>query len=180
MADWFLGEIRLFPYERIPEGWAVCDGTLLSIHQHQALYSLIGVSFGGNTTSFALPDLRGRTILGAGNMVGSGVVNTVGMSGGSETIRLTASQMPRHTHRVMATNTGGTTAVAQGNIIAAPTALSGQPSPPSLFAEDEGPDTCLNVATVGDCGGGGAHENRQPYLALVPCIAMIGVYPPRP
>ncbi len=181
VAECYVGEIRLLPYTLIPAGWSICDGSLLSINQHPALYSLIGTKFGGNgTTNFALPDLRGRTILGAGAPANGGAPLPVGATGGTETVQLSVSQMPGHTHSVMVTDAGGTTMNAQGMVVATPTGASSMPSPPSQFVPATSPDTVLAVATVGTAGGGLAHENRQPFLVLVPCIAVNGVYPHRP
>lgn len=181
MSDFFIGEIRLFPYSRVPEGWARCNGALLPIQKYQALYALIGLAFGGDgKNTFALPNLQGRTIVGASAI--SGVPRTVGATGGTETVTLTSAQMPAHAHTVMATATNGTTAAAAGNIIATPVAppsLDNPPPPPSVFGTGGASMQALNVNTVGVTGGNAAHENRQPFTVLVPCIATTGIFPPR-
>lgn len=182
MSESYVGEIRLFPFRKVPSGWAVCDGSLLPINANQALYSLIGTSFGGDgKANFALPNLQGRTIVGASGT--SGVPPQVGGTGGTETVALTVAQMPAHAHPVMGAPSNGTTASAAGAFMAtpvAPASLANPPPPPSLYGTGGSSLQALNAGAVGPAGGGTPHENRQPYLALVHCICTQGIYPSRP
>ncbi len=163
MAEPFLSEIRIMTFNFAPKGWAMCNGQLLPINQNQALFSLLGTTFGGDgRVNFALPDLRGRVPVG----VGSGFVN--GQRGGEETHALTQGEMPTHTH------------VARG---ASNAANTNTPSATALLgsqASTYGPATNLTAmssAAIGTAGGSQAHENRQPFLALNFCIALQGIFP---
>lgn len=182
MSDYFLGEIRLFPYNRIPADWHICDGSILQVQGNQALYSLIGNAFGGTgPTTFALPDLRGRTMISLGG-TNQNVYTQVGQSGGSETTTLTLAQLPAHTHTMMAATTPATVAQARNAYYAAPTApptLPNPPAPPTVYGSASTTLTALNPNAMTTLGGGQPHENRQPYMALVACIATVGIYPPR-
>jgi microcystin-dependent protein len=164
MSEPFLAEIRIVGFNFAPRGWAQCDGQILPINQHQALYSLLGTTYGGDgRTSFALPDLRGR----APKHVGEGV--TQGQKGGLETVALTAAQMPEHEHEARASQAAGDTPVPTGNVLASADNLYGEPT--NL--------TALRSGSVANVGGGQGHENMQPYLALNFCIALQGLFPPR-
>lgn len=173
--DCYLGEIRLLPYVKgapTADGWVPCDGRLLSIQQNQALYSLLGNRFGGTyPQTFALPDLRGRTPLDA-------TVSAdypVGASGGAETVALAPAQTPAHTHNFNAVAQTGTTPSFAGSLYASSN------SPPFVY----GPMPPANVQPLASdsvtvSGAGEAHNNMQPFLALVLCIATKGNYPPQP
>lgn len=163
----FLGELRIFTYGRPPNGWAPCEGQMMSIQGNTALFALLGTQFGGNgSTTFALPDLRARVPI----HVGGG--NVVGTAGGEAAHTLTPAEMPMHSHLAFANN-------AIGGV--------GLPSPSSRLANSEpgnayGPPYNLapmHPAVVGKTGGSGAHENRQPFLALSIGICLAGYYPPR-
>lgn len=166
MDDPFLGEIRPFAFGFPPKGWATCDGQLLPINQNQALFALLGTMYGGNgTTTFALPDLRGR----AGMHLSS--VHTQGVRGGSESVALTAAQIPLHSHTANCSNVAGT-----------------QTSPAGKFwAQDSDGNVVFNSAgganmaatAIGNAGGGQPHPNMQPYLVVNYCIALQGVFPSR-
>ncbi|KPF81966.1 hypothetical protein IP70_22510 [alpha proteobacterium AAP38] len=187
VSDFFIGEIRLFPFQTIPQGWAPCNGQSLAIQQNAALYSLIGIQFGGDgKTNFNLPNLNGRAIAG---MYGAalGMPNSVGNTAGAETVTLTVAQIPAHTHMVAAANQQAGTANTASNPTNGYFAGSSittqvpapQPAPPALYGPATAPLTTLNTAIVGNAGGSGAHENRQPFLALSYCIATSGLYPAR-
>jgi microcystin-dependent protein len=162
MADPFLGELRLMSFNFPPQGWAMCNGQFLPINQNQALFSLLGTMYGGNgQTTFALPDLRGRvpTHVGAGF--------TQGQAAGDETHTLSSQEMPAHTHSVNASSSAGDAA----NPGALAQFSEGYAGPSSL--------TPLQPSTIMNVGGSQPHENRQPYLVLNWCIALIGIFPSR-
>jgi len=181
MGEWFLGEIRLFPYERIPTGWRLCDGTILPTYdedhnENAALFSLIGNEFGGdaNERTFALPDLRGRVPIGL-----SADRPAAGIAIGSETVALSVDEMPSHQHYVTAVITPGTQAAPTGALPAqvANTAAFGAPA---IYGFPPDNPIALSPNTIDPAGGGEGHENRQPTMALVYCIATSGLYPQRP
>lgn len=183
MGDWFVGEIRLLPYNnKVPNGWHLCDGSLLNIQQNAALYSLLGIVYGGDgKTTFGLPDLRGRTIVGYGRNA-SGVVFNAGVKAGTETVTLTATQIPQHNHQVSVSTDPGN-AAALGNYFSSvgPNATSTAPTP-NLYAPYSSGAQMVQMApvVVGNSGASAAHENRQPTMALQYCIATTGLYPSRP
>ena len=163
MAEPFLSEIRIMSFVFAPKGWALCNGQLLPINQNQALFSLLGTTFGGNgQTNFALPDLRGRVPI----HVGSG--HTLGEQAGQQAHTLTIAELPRHTHLVNASTTasGGVDNPA-GQFLGSASNLYHAPS--NL--------TTMNPGTIGNRGGSQAHQNMQPFLTLNFCIALIGIFP---
>jgi microcystin-dependent protein len=163
MAEPFLSEIRLMSFTHAPKGWALCNGQILPINQNQALFSLLGTTFGGNgQTTFALPDLRGRVPI----HVGGGYV--VGQQGGEQAHTLTQSELPQHTHVLQASNNGGTIGNATGNLFAR-TLQNTYAAPSNLIA--------TSPSKVASVGGSQAHQNMQPYLCLNFCIALIGIFP---
>lgn len=187
MSDFFIGEIRLFPYKLIPAGWLACNGQILQIGSNPALFSLLGTQFGGNgTTTFQLPNLNGRAIVG-NNGAALGMPPNVGNTAGAETVTLTINQMPVHNHRVKIatqqaalTNTAAnpTNSYFAGTSI--PTSVPNPPaSPPALYSTPNSNLTSLSTSIITETGGSAAHENRQPFLALSYCIAAQGIYPPR-
>lgn len=164
MADPFLAEIRIVPFNFAPKGWALCNGQLLSIAQNQALFALLGTTYGGNGQStFALPDLRGRMPF----HVGDGL--SLGQEGGAESHRLTLSELPAHTHAVRASSQPANRADPQQ---AAWAASSGGTN----FAKGA-PNTTMQAKLVSSVGGNQAHENRQPFLTLCFAIATQGIFP---
>jgi microcystin-dependent protein len=173
--DPFIGEIRTFPINYAPYGWAFCDGSSLAVNQNQALFSLIGVYYGGNNVNFNLPDLRGRAAVNFGN---PGV--QVGTKSGTETVALTATQVPQHTHTVNVVNANGKNSGAKAHHISAAVIPGTSPQPTSLYSTVASNLIALNPATVGTTGGGASHTNVQPYLVLGYFIATIGTYPMRP
>lgn len=169
MSEPFLGEIRPYAFNFPPRGWAVCSGQLLPINQNQALFSLLGTTYGGNgTTTFALPNLNDRVAIGSG--VGAGLSSfSLGELGGTESVQLQQSQMPQHNHLVT-TASAPTTANPSG-------ALPASSGAHNLY--DSAINTTMNTAAVGNAGGNQPHDNLQPYLTTTYCIALQGIFPPR-
>ena len=163
MAEPFLAEIRMMSFNFAPKGWATCDGQLLPINQNQALFSLLGTTYGGDgRVNFGLPDLRARTPIHEG----SG--HSLGERGGEQSHTLSISELPTHTHTVRANSsaTGGNASPngnyfgGGNNVYHAPTNL-----------------TSMTAQTVGSVGGSQAHLNMQPFLTLNFCIALQGIFP---
>lgn len=187
--DAFIGEIRPFAFNYVPQGWLECNGQSLPVSQNAALYSIIGNTYGGDTTSFNLPDLRGHAAVGAGDAPTLSAWK-LGEAAGVESVTLSANQIPGHNHnvviqRISAANAPGNTTsapVANQSWLSRPVQTSGTPTTAASFSLASGgvPDTMLYPTTVGVTGGGQAHENRQPYLALLYCICTDGTYPPHP
>jgi len=178
MADAFVGEIRLFAGPVVPSGWKTCDGSLLNIQQNAALYSLLYTQFGGDgKTTFALPDLRSRVIVGAGVAVSTNTNYKTGVSGGTEGVILTSATVPPHTHTVTADAANGVVTGGNDNYFATPV-LQNTTTTGNLYVP---PSTAvpLNPKVISTVGGDAAHENRQPYLAVSYCICVSGLYPPR-
>lgn len=173
--DPFIGQISLFAFGKIPQGWAACNGQLLPINQNQALYSLLGVTYGGDAkTTFALPDLRGRVAVNA-NFTNPSY--KLGAAGGVESVTLNTQSMPSHNHSVGVVNATGNKKAGLGNYLAGTAAINSV-SPP-LFAGSNNL-LAINPTSVSTTGGGGAHNNMQPFLAVTYCIATQGIWPPRP
>ncbi len=162
----YLGQIFAVAFDFAPKGFAQCNGQLLQINQNQALFSLLGTTYGGDgRTTFALPDLRGRVAMDAGTLI------TLGAMGGEETHALTTNEMPAHTHQL---NVSG----AVGSLVAPDSAV---------FARDPGgaaryganPTVVMNPAAVGQAGTGQPHENRMPFIVVHYIIALQGIFPSR-
>lgn len=163
MAEPFLSEVRVMSFVFAPKGWALCNGQLLPINQNQALFSLLGTTFGGDgRVNFALPDLRGRTPI----HVGSG--HTLGERGGEQAHTLSIAELPTHTHVLSGTSNAGNALVPNGNLLASTTNFLYH-SPDNLVAAN--PGSALNT------GGSQAHLNMQPFLTLSFCIALQGIFP---
>lgn len=170
MSEPFLAEVRIVGFNFAPRGWAFCDGQILPINQNQSLYSLLGTTYGGDgRTSFALPDLRGRVPIHVGRSNG-GDDHRLGSKSGEETHTLSANEMPQHTHPLEASTDENGGIAAANNVLAR--------APQALYA-DPPPDTPLQSSSIGNVGGGQAHENMQPYLAVNFCIALQGLFPSR-
>ena len=181
MADQFLSEIRIFPFNFAPVGWALCQGQILPISQNTALFSLIGTIYGGNGTSnFALPNLQGRIPLKSGQGPGLSLYD-LGEEGGAETVTLTTNQMAMHTHAFMANSSKGTGQACAGSQISE--GLGGsktQVNAANLFSNQLAKaTTMLSPGALSTAGSGFAHTNLMPYLTLSYCIALTGIYPPR-
>jgi microcystin-dependent protein len=167
MAEPFLSEIRIMSFNFAPKGWALCNGQFLPINQNQALFSLLGTTFGGNgQTTFALPDNRGRIPI----HVGGG--HTLGERGGEASHTLSTVELPTHTHTLRASANAATTAIPSAALVPAT----------SVNYEAYRPATNLVAMTansLASVGGSQAHENMQPYLTLTFCIALQGIFPSR-
>ncbi|THD34764.1 MAG: phage tail protein [Sphingomonas sp.] len=183
MSEPFLGEIRIFPYNFAPRGWATCSGQILSIAQNTALFSLLGTTYGGNgQTTFALPDLRGRAPIGQGQGPGLSPY-TLGQIGGTETTTLLTTNMPIHTHAATlnATTTKATSQVAAAGSQLAKSVDAGGTAVPEIYVPSGtgGTQVALGGLTVGTAGGSQPFSLLNPYLVLEPCIALEGIFPSR-
>jgi microcystin-dependent protein len=180
VSDCYLGEIRLFPFDYAPYGWAICQGQIMSIAQNSALFSILGVTYGGNGTStFALPKLQGSVALGTGQ--GAGLSNyALGQTGGATSVSLLSSQMPAHTHSLTVNTGDGNSLVSTGNQLSKPASgARGSQKLGALYTPNS-PNAQMSPSLLQASGGGLAHNNMQPYLAMNYCIALQGMYPPRP
>jgi len=163
MAEPFLSEIRMMSFGFPPKGWATCDGQLLPINQNQALFSLLGTTFGGNgQTNFALPDLRGKVPIHDGNGF------TLGQTGGEQGHTLTLQEMPTHIHFMSGSSQAGNSAPPANNVLA---------TTPAKIYDNPTNLTALNAVSVSSVGGSQAHLNMQPFLVISFCIALQGIFP---
>ena len=163
MTEPFLSEIRIMSFAFAPRGWALCNGQLLPINQNQALFSLLGTTFGGDgRVNFALPDLRGRTPM----HVGSG--HTLGERGGEQAHTLSIAELPEHIHVAQGSSTQGSSQDATGNVLG---------TVPGRIYTDPNALTTLSPTTITSVGGSQAHLNMQPFLTLNFCIALQGIFP---
>ena len=171
MADPFVAEIRIFPFNFAPKGWAFCDGQLLPLSQNTALFSLLGTTYGGDGKSnFALPDMQGNAPMHPGQGPGLSL-HDLGETGGSETVTLLESEIPSHSHGLRASAQDATTRIVAGQLTATGTGVQLYgPQPPTV---------ALNGSALTPAGGDQPHNNMQPYLTLNFCIALQGVFPPR-
>lgn len=183
MSEPFLGQLGLFPYSFAPSNWMDCAGQLLPIQQYSALFSLLGVAYGGNgTTNFALPNLQGRVAVGYGNGTGLSPYE-IGEATGSGTVTVLQTEMPAHTHPLNATQDQGTTNIPNNDDYLANVVVPGEIGQPQAQGNVYAPPpatTTMGPASINPAGGNQAHNNMQPYLALRYCISLSGVYPSRP
>ncbi len=170
--DPFVAEIRMFPFNFAPTGWAFCDGQLLPLSQNTALFSLLGTTYGGNGKSnFALPDLQGRAPMHPGQGPGLSL-HDLGESGGSETVSLLESEIPAHNH-IVGVN------VANGPAeLSAPAEATLSITNRSIYAAPP-VQSFMSPSALAPSGGDQPHNNMQPYLTVNFCIALQGVFPPR-
>jgi microcystin-dependent protein len=174
MSEPFLGEIGIFGFNFAPRGWALCDGQILPINQNQSLYSLLGTTYGGDgRTTFALPDLRGRTPVHFGS--GGGHTATLGEKSGEENHALTTPEIPTHTHAAQATDATPAGMTQAGNLL---TVTGGGRRPLTPYGAADAL-TPLNSASITNAGGSQGHNNMQPFLTLNFCIALQGLFPSR-
>jgi microcystin-dependent protein len=170
--DPFVAEIRIFPFNFAPKGWAFCDGQILPISQNTALFSLLGTTYGGDGKSnFALPNLQGMAPMHPGQGPGLSL-HDLGETGGSDTVTLLASEMPSHAHTAQGASGGGLnnpTGNTWGGV------LKGHPPPYATT----GSNVPMSPSALSLAGGGSPHNNLMPYLMLNFCIALQGVFPPR-
>lgn len=172
MADPFVAEIRIFPFNFAPKGWAWCDGQVLPISQNTALFSLLGTTYGGDGRStFALPNLQGRAPMHPGQGPGLSL-HDLGETGGSDTVTLLESELPAHSHAVSASQADGIERRPAGQQLAAGIGGIAAYAPPGSLIP-------MSPLTLAPAGGGQLHNNLQPYLTLYFCIALQGVFPPR-
>ena len=172
MADPFVAEIRIFPFNFAPKGWAWCDGQLMPLSQNTALFSLLGTTYGGDGKSnFALPDLQGRAPMHPGQGPGLSL-HDLGETGGSETVTLLESEIPAHSHSFNAANFPANSKAPAGNGIA-------RGSANTYLPPSGNPLVAMNDQTLPPAGGDQPHNNLQPYLTFYFCIALQGVFPPR-
>lgn len=166
MATPFLSEIKIFSFDYAPKGWALCNGQTLPINQNQALFSLLGTTYGGNgVQTFQLPDLRGRTSIHPDN---SSFI--LGQKAGEENHTLIQGEIPPHTHQLNASSNNANQAAPAGNLLAKSGSLA-------MYANTQ--DGTTSAALIGNSGGSQPHTNLQPYLVLNFCIALTGIFPSR-
>jgi microcystin-dependent protein len=173
MADPFVAEIRIFPFNFAPKGWAWCNGQLLPLSQNTALFSLLGTTYGGDGKStFALPDLQGRAAMHPGQGPGLSL-HDLGETGGSETVTLLESEIPAHSHSMKAVSEPGDLADPTGRSVA----RAGTGSPFQTTTNTN--IVQMAPEALAPAGGDQPHNNLQPYLTFYFCIALQGVFPPR-
>lgn len=171
MADPFVAEIRVFPFNFAPRGWAWCDGQLLPLSQNTALFSLLGTTYGGNGKSnFALPDLQGRAPMHPGQGPGLSL-RDLGETGGSQTVTLLESEIPSHSHAFGVTLGDANERIPTSQLMGTGVGV-GMYAPP-------GSVVTANAQMLTPAGGDQPHNNMQPYLTFYFCIALQGVFPPR-
>ncbi len=176
MADPFVAEIRIFPFNFAPKGWAWCDGQLLPLSQNTALFSLLGTTYGGNGKSnFALPDLQGRTPMHPGQGPGLSL-HDLGETGGSETVSLLESEIPAHSHALSASNAA---ADEEGQKSAAGAVPGSQQGSNPIYSALSSNSVQFSDQALAPAGDDAPHNNMQPYLTFYFCIALQGVFPPR-
>ena len=174
MADPFVAEIRIFPFNFAPKGWGFCDGQLLPLSQNTALFSLLGTTYGGDGKStFALPNLQGSAAMHPGQGPGLSL-HDLGETGGSETVTLLESEIPAHSHSILAANFPGDVQTPQPSVSLART--GGGNSYQNVTNQNV---VSMSPSALTPAGSGAPHNNMQPYLTLNFCIALQGVYPPR-
>jgi microcystin-dependent protein len=173
MANPFVAEIRIFPFNFAPKGWAFCDGQILPLSQNTALFSLLGTTYGGDGKSnFALPNMQGNAPMHPGQGPGLSL-HDLGETGGEDTVTLLESEIPSHSHGLMAQATQATAQTP------APTMGLARSRTIAIYSATTSPVVAMSDNTVAPAGGDQPHNSLQPYLTLNFCIALQGVYPPR-
>jgi microcystin-dependent protein len=172
MAEPFLAEIRMMSFQFAPKGWALCNGQLLPINQHQALFSLLGTTFGGDgRVNFALPDMRARTPI----HVGSG--HTLGEGGGQQAHTLSLAEIPTHTHVFNVSSAIASSATVNNNVPARVQVDVPAGKPSENIYGDPASLVAMNAGSLANTGGSQAHLNMQPFLTISFCIALQGLFP---
>jgi microcystin-dependent protein len=167
MGQPYIGEIRLVGFSFAPVGWAFCDGSLIPISENDALFTLIGTTYGGDgQNTFALPDLRGRIPL----HVGPNVAGPLGSQAGTESVTLNTQQIPIHSHPVLAANAIGGAKSPQNNFLASTTTIN-------LYSGDNPDQTFALPSGTTPSGGNQPHDNMQPYLCISFIISLFGIFP---
>ena len=167
MSEPFIGEIKLMSFAFPPKGWALCNGQLLAINQNQALFSLLGTTYGGNgQTTFALPNLQGRVPIGFSNSY------PLGVQAGEAAHTVNSSELPLHVHQLVASTSAATTDGPNPNVV-----LSTSVGAPAYGAAQS--LVPMDPGSLANTGGSQPHENLQPYLTLTFCIALVGIFPSR-
>ncbi|GAB2809487.1 phage tail protein [Ferruginibacter profundus] len=175
--DAYIAEIRVFGCNFAPKNWAQCNGQLLAIASNTALFSLLGITYGGNGTStFALPNLQGQAAIGQGQ--GNGLTGyVIGETVGSANVSLLGNEMPAHAHPVNCFNDAGTDPSPANNVLAA----SGTDSRANvLYSANTAAPVAMNFQQLANTGASAPHNNMSPYVAMNYCIALQGIYPQRP
>jgi microcystin-dependent protein len=171
MSDPYIGEIRMFAGNYAPQGWALCNGTLQSISENEALFALIGTTYGGDGQStFALPDMRGRLPLHQGTGPGL-TARVMGQAFGSEMVTLAATQMPSHTHTLVASSADATASVPTGAIPA------GQPNDTMYLSSPTASPSSMSASALQPDGGSQPHDNTMPFLCVNFIISLFGIFP---
>jgi microcystin-dependent protein len=185
MSDPFIGQVEIFGFGFPPKNWAPCAGQLMAISTNQALFSVLGTTYGGDgVRTFGLPDLRSRLPIGT-DMFKSGTQYPMGAIAGSETVGLLGPQIPSHTHQLRAAagaDLSNNTDTPSGTVsLGASTGVTsgGGSLPVNLYVKDAAAASVLHASAIGMSGGQQAHENRMPSLALNVCICLFGVFPSR-
>lgn len=175
----YIGEIRIFAGTFAPVGWASCNGTLLPISEYETLFTLIGTTYGGDgVNTFAVPDLRGRSIISQGRSR-AGTTYVLGQMGGAESVTLLIPNIPSHQHTFSVSTQQGTTTAASNNFLAAPLDPSAAPQTIGLYAATT-PTPVIQPLLPGaltPTGGTQAHENRMPFVTISYIIATVGIFP---
>jgi len=176
--DPFVGEIRAFPFAFAPKDWALCNGQLMAITSNTALFSILGIAYGGDGKStFGLPNLQSRVVVGAGQ---GGPLTPWGLGqvAGSDSVTILATEMPMHNHQITGMNNPGTALVPDDSSYLSRDVRGGS-GVIQYMQTSATPSTLMAPNTLGVSGGTQAHENRQPFLVMNYCIALRGVFPPR-
>ena len=168
MGQPYIGEIRMVGFNFVPVGWARCDGSLIPISENDALFTLIGTTYGGDgQETFALPNMQSRIPIHVGPQIGQ----QVGATGGTEEVTLTVQQIPSHTHALIAGDAIGGSKAITNNLLARTTTIN-------LYSGDV-PDTNMAPAAIGPAGGSQPHSNLQPFLCINFIISLFGIFPPQ-
>lgn len=173
MSTPYIGEIRMFGFSRVPDGWLACDGSLKAISEYDTLFTLLGTTYGGDgVNTFAVPDLRGRVPIHQGQGPGLSLY-AIGQQAGSENVTLLPQQLPAHTHPLMATTSLATTGAVSNTVV--PGAVSGE----TMYVTDTtgANGAALLASAIASAGDTQPHENLMPTLTVQFCIAAYGIFP---